>query len=282
MSSEKARALRALDPLILPNAWDAGSAVLIAAAGARAIATTSGGVAWSLGKPDGEVVTRDEMIEQVRRIAAAVDVPVTADIEGGYGPTPDDVGRTVKGIVEAGAVGVNLEDSTAPGGPLFTVAEQVERIAAARSAAAAAGLPELVVNVRTDVFLFGIGAPEGRLEDVLTRAAVYAAAGRGDDDTTDETPIGADSLFVPGLADLDVVRELVRRSPLPINVMAGPGAPPVSEFLASGVRRVSVGTAIAQAAYSVALRSAQELLDQGTYSGLDDAVDFGTLNQHFG
>jgi 2-methylisocitrate lyase-like PEP mutase family enzyme len=143
----------------------------------------------------------------------------------------------------------------------------------------------LVVNVRTDVFLFGIGAPDGRLEDVLTRAAAYAAAGRGDDETpgpaTDETPTGADSLFVPGLVDLDLVGELVRLSPLPVNVMAGPGSPPVSEFLARGVRRISLGTAVAQAAYSVALRSAQELLDQGTYTGLGEAVDFGTLNQHF-
>lgn len=260
----KAQALRALDPLVLPNVWDAGSAVLVVAAGAKAVATTSGGVAWSLGKPDGQVVTRDEMIEQVRRIAAVVDVPVTADIEGGY----DDVRETIEQVVAAGAVGVNLEDSTAPGGPLFSAEEQVERIIAARAGATAAGLPELLINVRTDVFLFGIGPEEGRLSDVLDRAKAYADA-------------GADGLFVPGLTDLAVVAELTAQSPLPVNVMAGPGAPPVADFLAHGVRRISIGTAIAQAAYTKTLEAARELLDQGTYTGLDHTLDFGELNAKF-
>ncbi|ADB30963.1 PEP phosphonomutase [Kribbella flavida DSM 17836] len=265
---DKASALRALDPLVLPNAWDAASAVVIAEAGAPAIATTSGGVAWSLGRPDGQALTRAEMVEQVRRIVAAVDVPVTADIEGGYGPRPDDVAKTITAVVDAGAVGVNLEDSVAPGGPLFPTLDQVARVAAARSAAVEAGLPELLINARTDVFLFGVGAPEGRLDEVLAHASAYGEA-------------GADSLFVPGLVELDVVAELVRRSPLPVNLMAGPGAPKVAEFLALGVRRVSVGTSVAQAAYSVALRAARELLAHGTYTELDDAADFGTLNAYF-
>jgi 2-methylisocitrate lyase-like PEP mutase family enzyme len=268
MSAEKAIRLRALDPLVLPNVWDAGSAVLVAAAGAQAIATTSGGVAWSLGKPDGQVLTRDEMIEQVRRIAAAVDLPVTADIEGGYGPTPADVRQTVEEVVAAGAVGVNLEDSKAPGGPLFSVDEQVERIVAARAGARDAGLPELLINLRTDVFLFGIGPEDGRLSDVLDRAKAYADA-------------GADGLFVPGLTDLAVVAELTKQSPLPVNVMAGPGAPTVAEFLVHGVRRVSIGTAIAQAAYSKTLDAARELLDHGTYTELADTLDFGELNAKF-
>ncbi|MEV6285713.1 isocitrate lyase/phosphoenolpyruvate mutase family protein [Kribbella sp. NPDC051770] len=262
----KAEVLRGLDPLVLPNVWDAGSAVLVVAAGARAVATTSGGVAWSLGKPDGQVVTRDEMVEQVRRIAAAVDVPVTADIEGGYGAAPEDVSRAVEEIIEAGAVGVNLEDSKVPGGPLFTPAEQADRIVAARSAAVAAGLPELLINVRTDVFLFGIGPEEGRLTEVLARAKQYAEA-------------GADSLFVPGLTDLPTLAELTGASPLPVNAMAGPGAPTVAELLAHGVRRVSVGTAIAEAAYSKAFDAARRLLDQGTYE--ESSLDFGALNARF-
>lgn len=268
MSSDKAHRLRALDPLVLPNVWDAGSAVLVVAAGAQAVATTSGGVAWSLGKPDGQVLTRDEMIEQVRRIAAAVDVPVSADIEGGYGPAPADVQRTVEEVVAAGAVGVNLEDSKAPGGPLFSVDEQVERIAAARAGAIAAGLPELLINLRTDVFLFGVGPEDGRLSDVLDRAKQYAEA-------------GADGLFVPGLTDLQTVAELTEQSPLPVNVMAGPGAPSVAEFVAHGVRRISVGTAIAQAAYSKALDAAREVLDHGTYGELANTLDFGELNAKF-
>lgn len=267
----KAQSLRALHDagvLILPNAWDAGSAALIARAGAKAIATTSGGIAWSLGRPDGQRLTRAEMIEQVRRIVAAVDIPVTADVEGGYGPGPDDVEATIEAVVAVGAVGVNIEDSRAPGGPLFAVTAQAERVRAARSAADRARLPELLINVRTDVFVYRIGAPEGRLEDVLLRSSAYAEA-------------GADSLFVPGLTDLDIVTSLVQMSPLPINVMARPGAPTIAEFEAAGVRRVSVGTAISQAAYSIAQRAATELLTKGTYTQLEGALNFGTINATF-
>ncbi|GAB3162492.1 isocitrate lyase/PEP mutase family protein [Amycolatopsis sp. NPDC004378] len=260
---ELAEKLRALHEgtLVLPNAWDAASAALVAGAGAPAIATTSGGVAWSAGRPDGHGLTRAEMAELVARIVRVVDVPVTADIEGGY----DDVAATVRAIVEAGAVGVNLEDSTAPGGPLFAVAEQAERVRAARAAATAAGLPELWINVRTDVYLFGIGEPEGRVDDVLARSAAYAEA-------------GADSLFVPGLVDLEILKGLVKESPLPVNVMVWPGAPTVAELEAVGVRRVSVGTAIAQAAYGVARRAAAELLEHGTYGALEGGLDFGAVN----
>ncbi len=267
----KAASLRALHDsgvLVLPNAWDAGSAALIAQAGAKAIATTSAGVAWSLGRPDGQQLTRTEMIEQVRRIAAAVDVPVTADVEAGYGPAPEDVAATVEAVVAAGAVGVNIEDSKAPGGPLFDIAEQAQRLRAARAAVQRAGLAEFVINVRTDVYLFQIGAPQGRLDEVLARASAYADA-------------GADSLFVPGLVDLDTVTALVQACPLPINVMAGPGAPTVAEFASAGVRRVSVGTSISQAAYSLAQRAAVELLTEGTYTTLDGALDFGALNGTF-
>lgn len=253
--------------LVLPNAWDAGSAALIAQAGAQAVATTSGGVSWSAGKPDQQALSRDEMVALVRRIADAVDVPVTADIEGGYGPAPEDVAATVTAVIEAGVVGVNLEDSK-PNGELFTAEEQAARIRAARQAAEAAGLPELVVNLRTDVFLFGIGDPEGRPADVLARAAAYAEA-------------GADSLFVPGLLDLTVIAELVAGQPLPLNVMAGPGAPTVAEFEAAGVRRVSVGTAVAQSAYTLAHRAAAELIGQGTYDTLAGALDFGAVNSSF-
>jgi 2-methylisocitrate lyase-like PEP mutase family enzyme len=266
--AEVFRSLHGSGVLVLPNAWDAGSAAVIAAAGAQAIATTSGGVAWSLGRTDGHGLSRDEMADQVRRIAAAVNVPVTADIEGGYGATPEDVARTVELVVAAGAVGVNIEDSGAPGGGLFDAQAQAERLTAARAAAERAGLPGLVINVRTDVFLFGIGEPEGRLDDVITRAVAYAAA-------------GADSLFVPGLTDLETLSLLVKSTSLPVNVMAGPGAPTVAEFTAAGVRRVSLGTAVAQAAYAVAQRAAVEALTDGTYAALDGGLDYGTLNGLF-
>lgn len=264
----KAQALRALHRdgiLVLPNAWDAASAALVARAGALAVATTSGGVAWSQGRSDGQGLRRDEMVEQVRRIASVVDVPVTADVEGGYGPAPEDVAATVEAIVAAGAVGVNLEDSRAPGGPLFTPSEQADRLRAGRAAAERAGLPDLVINARTDVYLFGIGEAAGRPAEVLARADAYAEA-------------GADCLFVPGLIDLDALAELVKRAPLPISVMAWPGAPTVDEFRGAGVRRVSVGTGIAQAAYTLAERAATEMLTTGGYTTLDGALGFGEIN----
>jgi len=208
------------------------------------------------------------MIERVRQIAAAITIPVTADIEGGYGPGPEDVAVTVEAVIAAGAVGVNIEDSRAPGGPLFDPAQQAARIQAARAATVTAGLPELFINARTDVFLYGIGVRQARLDHVLARSFAYAKT-------------GADSLFVPGLTDLQVINELAEASPLPVNVMAGPGAPPVAELAAAGVRRVSTGTAIAQAAYTLATRAATELLTTGSYTMLEQAVDFGTINSLF-
>jgi len=267
-SAGKLRALHAAGVLVLPNAWDAGSAAVIALAGAQAIATTSGGIAWSVGRHDGQGLTRAEMIQRIREIVAAVTIPVTADIEGGYGPGPEDVALTAEAAIAAGAVGVNIEDSHAPGGPLFDPAEQAERIQAARVASASAGLPGLFINARTDVFLYGIGAPQARLDHVLTRSSAYAKA-------------GADGLFVPGLTDLQAITELAEASPLPVNVMAGPGAPPVAELAAAGVRRVSIGTAITQAAYTLANRTAANLLTTGSYAELEEALDFGTINSLF-
>ncbi|HEY9472360.1 MAG TPA: isocitrate lyase/phosphoenolpyruvate mutase family protein [Mycobacteriales bacterium] len=255
--------------LVLPNAWDAGSAAVMAAAGARAIGTTSGGMSWSHGCPDGQQMSRADMVAAIARIVAAVEVPVTADIEGGYGPAPADVGATVEAVVAVGAAGVNLEDSLPTGGALFDTEAQSLRLAAARTAAADNGVPELVVNARTDVFLFGIGEPEGRLDEVLVRAGRYAQA-------------GADCLFVPGVTDLDTVRSLVAASPLPVNVMAGPGGPSVTDLAAAGVQRISVGTAIAQAAYTLARRATRELVESGTYNSLDDAMDFVAMNSLFG
>ncbi|MFD5083075.1 isocitrate lyase/phosphoenolpyruvate mutase family protein [Kitasatospora sp. NPDC058406] len=259
------RALVADGVLVLPNAWDAGSAAVIASVGAAAIATTSGGVSWSLGRGDGQRLDRAEAVEVARRVAAAVDLPVTVDAEGGYGPKPDDVAETVRALVGAGAAGVNLEDSVAVGGPLFAVADQAERLRAARAAAAGAGLPELVVNARTDVVLFGLGG----LDDVLVRAEAYAEA-------------GADGLFVPGLLDLDALAALCARSPLPVNAMAVAGGPTVAELAATGVRRVSVGTSLAQFAYTAARAGAAELLGAGSLTEPAGALGFGEVDALFG
>ncbi|MFF0265138.1 isocitrate lyase/phosphoenolpyruvate mutase family protein [Kribbella sp. NPDC004536] len=240
--NDLARRLRELHqqpPLVLPNAWDAGSARAIEAGGAQAIATTSAGVAWAHGVDDAGGLDRAAAVATVRAICAAVSVPVTVDVEAGYG----DVARTVREVVEAGAAGLNLEDSTAR--VLDDPAVHAERIRVAREAGGA----ELVINARTDTYLFG--DKTGTIE----RAKAYADA-------------GADVLFVPGVVDLATIAELVKNSPLPVNVMVGPGAPAVRELAEVGVVRISVGPAITGAAYALATRAAQELLTTGTYEAL--------------
>ncbi len=251
---EKARFLRTERPLVLPNAWDPGSAVAIEAAGAKAIATTSAGVAWAMGVADAGGLSREVAVEAVRRIVAVVSVPVTADVEDGYGPTPEDVGRTVVEVLAAGAVGVNVEDA------LLETSAQVERLVAAREAGGA----DFVLNARTDTFLAGSGSPAERLADTVARAERYAEA-------------GADVLFVPGLVDPEAIRVLVS-GPLPLNVMVHPGALSVGELAALGVARISVGSGIAQAAYGLAAAAARELLGAGTYGRLEGAMGYGELN----
>jgi len=258
----KAAAFRALHDdgvLVLPNAWDAGSAVAIVRAGAAAVATSSAGVSWSLGRPDGHGVSGADMVEAVRRIAAAVEVPVTADVEGGY----EDVAATVRGVVDAGAVGVNLEDSTSRT-ELRTAAAQADLIRVAR----AAGGAELWINARTDVYLSGIGEPGGRFDEVVSRGRVYADA-------------GADSFFVPGLLDLEVLAALTAAVPLPVNVLAGPGAPGIAELGAVGVRRVSLGSAVSKAVFGLVQRAAREVLTEGTYGALAGGLDYDAVNGLF-
>jgi 2-methylisocitrate lyase-like PEP mutase family enzyme len=258
------------EPLLLPNAWDVASAVAIADAGAKAIATTSAGVAWSLGVPDGAGLGAERAAAVIARIVAALDVPVSADIEAGY----TDVAATVTAVLQAGAVGVNIEDRR-DGSGLYAPAEQAGRLAAARAAAGAAGAAAggagaaaggfpFWINARTDVFLSGTG----RIDDALERSAAYAAA-------------GADSLFVPGLVDPAAIAELAA-GPLPVAVMVWAGAPSVAELAAAGTARISLGSAIAQAAYAVAVRAATELLTSGTYDSVADGIAYGTMNDAVG
>jgi 2-methylisocitrate lyase-like PEP mutase family enzyme len=265
----RARLFRSLhvagDPLVLPNAWDVASARLVEQAGARAVATTSAGVAWSLGAPDGDRMSRDDALELIARIVHAVEVPVTADIESGYAPTADGVATTVEGVAAAGAVGVNLEDSLYTGeAPLRDVQEQCLRITAARRAADAAGVP-LYVNARVDTYIRGVGEPEERPDHTVERAAAYLAA-------------GADGIFVPKVTDQAVIGQLVERIAAPLNVLAAPGAPTVAELAALGVARVSLGPAIALAAYAVVRDAAREALTDGTYTAVNHRLEGGDLN----
>ncbi|WP_446219278.1 isocitrate lyase/PEP mutase family protein [Micromonospora sp. IBHARD004] len=249
------------EPLVLVNAWDAASARIVAAAGARAVATTSAGVAWSLGAPDGDALGRGPAVDLVRRVVAAVPLPVTADIESGYGDTVDEVAATVRAVVAAGAVGVNVEDARHDGGaPLREVADQCARLAAVRGAADHAGVP-LYVNARIDTFLRGAGG----VEETLARAHAYLAA-------------GADGVFVPGTVDPETVAALVAAIPAPLNVLVGPGAPAVPELARLGVARISLGSSVAEAAYAVARRAAEEAFGAGTYDALAGAFDYGALN----
>ncbi|MFJ9707740.1 isocitrate lyase/phosphoenolpyruvate mutase family protein [Streptomyces sp. NPDC101234] len=264
---DRALAFRALHipgtPLVLPNAWDVTSARIVEDAGAAAVATTSAGLSWTLGSADGDRLDRDRALAAVARIAEVVEVPVSADVETGYGKDPAAVADTMRAVIEAGAVGVNIEDALYEDGtgPLRVVAEQAERISAAREAADAAGVP-VFVNARIDTFLRGAGGVDLTLE----RAAAFLAA-------------GADGIFVPGAVDPKTVELLAEGIDAPLNVMAGPGAPPVAELASLGVARVSVGSAVAQAVHAVTRLAAQELLGAGTYGRLAGGLEFGELNQ---
>ncbi|MEU6559514.1 isocitrate lyase/PEP mutase family protein [Nocardia nova] len=254
--------LRALhrDPLVLANAWDAASAVAIAEAGATALATTSAGIAWSHGLPDGCRIGREGMVRAVRRIIAAVDIPVTVDIENGYGSGAAEVAETVTQIVGAGAAGINLEDSRSNDG-LHSPEEQADRIRAARTAADQAGAPDLVINARTDVYFNAAHSAADPLAEVLARAESYAGAG---------------CLFVPGLLDVAVLARLVTASPLPINAMTGPGGPSVEQLVRAGVRRISLGPALHLATYAALHRAATEFLASGTYDTFADATSIAS------
>ncbi|MFI9724295.1 isocitrate lyase/phosphoenolpyruvate mutase family protein [Streptomyces sp. NPDC052396] len=248
-------------PLALANAWDVASALVIEAAGAPAIATTSAGVAWSLGSPDGDTLARDQALNLISRITTAVSVPVTADIEGGYGQDAAGVAETVAGVLEAGAVGVNIEDGNRP------PAELAARLTAARGVAERAGV-RLFLNARTDTYRLGLGDPATRFKETLERARVYVDA-------------GADGIFVPGVTDSATITALAADISVPLNIMAGPGAPDVAGLGALGVARVSLGAGVARAAFAAARRAAQELYGTGGYHSLADGIPSAELNGLF-
>lgn len=260
--AEKARRFRSLHdpahPLALANAWDVASAVVAVAAGAPAVATTSAGVAWSLGVPDGDRLDRARAVDVVARIAAAVDVPVTADVEGGFGESASEVGETVARVLAAGAVGLNIEDADRD------PADLAERVAAARRAADRAGVP-LFVNARTDVYLRGLGAPESRLDEAVARAHRYVDA-------------GADGIFVPGVVEPATIAALAARIPVPVNILVGAGAPPVPELGRLGVARASLGSDVALAALAVVRAATRELLTRGTYGAVAEMLAYGEVD----
>jgi len=263
------RQLHTRRPLILPNAWDAVSARVIEAAGAPAIATTSAGVSWSFGRADGQQLRREQMLQVIGNIVESVRVPVSADMESAYGNgSGKDVADTVQALISIGVAGINLEDSPGrEGQTLLAPGEQAERIRVARQSAICAS-GDLLINARTDVYLFQVGDPKTRFAATVERGRLYQRA-------------GADCVFVPGVADLNTIAELVKAIEGPLNIMATPGAPSAKQLGEIGVARVTVGPWIAQAALAAAQRAARELVEQGTYTSLEPSLPFAELNAMF-
>jgi 2-methylisocitrate lyase-like PEP mutase family enzyme len=244
---------RAGPPLLLPNAWDAGSARVLASLGFDALATTSSGHAATLGRVDGSV-TREEALVHAAQLVEATELPVSSDLENGFADDPKGVAETVRLAVEAGLAGCSIEDYTGdPDDPIYELDLAAERIAAA-ARAAHDGPVRLVLTGRAENYLHG----RKDLDDTITRLRTYQEA-------------GADVLYAPGLSDRHDIRDVVEALDRPVNVLARPGAPPVNELAELGVARVSVGGAFAFAALGSLVEAASELRDQGTYGFLERA-----------
>ncbi len=262
------RQLHAADPVFLmPNAWDAGSALMLASLGFPAIATTSAGVCFSLGFPDQEAgVSREMMLDRVGSIAAAIPLPVSADLQAGYGADPDEVGTTIGRAILVGVVGANIEDHTGnPAQPLHSIGHATERISGARRAADASGIP-FVLTARTDVYLAGVGSP---FAEAIDRCNAYREA-------------GADCLFVPGASDPRTIEALVREIHGPLTVVMGlsGSALTVPQLGSLGVRRVTIGGSLARATFGL-IRNAATEMASGTFGFADQQISHAELCRFF-
>lgn len=228
------------EPLVLPNAWDAGSARMLEHAGAKAIATTSAGVAWAHGYSDGDLLPNELLLTTLRSTVRAVTVPVSADIEGGYSNDPAAVAELVSRVLDAGVVGINIEDGDHP---VELLAAKIEAIRGKSST--------LFVNARTDVYLFQLVEPERRLEETLRRAAIYKAA-------------GASGIFVPAILNPAEIKTVVAEVGLPVNVLALPGVPPLADLAGLGVARLSAGSGISREVFRLTASLGTRFLSTGT------------------
>jgi 2-methylisocitrate lyase-like PEP mutase family enzyme len=251
--------------LILPNAWDVPSARVFENAGFPAVATSSAGLMVSLGYPDGEVMDRDEFISAVRRIAEVLLVPLSVDIVAGFGKTTKEVLTTVKAILRAGGIGINIEDFVHATKKLYPIERQVENVRGIRKLGDTVGIP-LVINARTDALRFGTGDEESKFAEAVRRAIAYRDA-------------GADCVYPMGLIDTVSIRRFLKELDFPINVMVRKGLPPITELENLGVARVSFGPSASYAAMGLLKRAAKEVLEKGTYGNLvDGAISFDELN----
>jgi 2-methylisocitrate lyase-like PEP mutase family enzyme len=243
----------AAEPLLIPNPWDIGSAKLLASLGYKALATTSSGFAGTLGRLDG-TVTRDEAIAHGAQLAANVDVPVSADLEHGFGDSPEEVAETVRLAAATELAGCSIEDSTGRADdPIYDLSLAADRVVAAVAAAHAGGRG-LVLTARAENHLWG----QGDLDDTIARLQAFEAA-------------GADVLYAPGLHSLDDITTVVRSVGRPVNVLTWPGGPTVGELAAAGVRRISVGGALSYVSLAAVADAARELLGEGTLGFLEQA-----------
>jgi len=266
---KKAEALQALhraaEPLVLVNAWDVGSARIVEQAGFPAIATTSAGIAFACGFPDGQKIPPDLMMATIARIAGAVSVPVTADVEAGYGTSPESAARAAANVIESGAVGMNFEDATGDAEHrLADLSLQVERIRAIRERAAKIHVA-LVLNARTDVYLLQVGEAAKRYDETLRRLRAFCDA-------------GADCVFVPGLRDAPTIARLVQDMNCPVNILAVPDAPSVSQLAALGVKRISLGSGPMRSSLGLLRRLAEEVKSAGTYTNMKGAPSHAEIN----
>ncbi|MGL4233347.1 MAG: isocitrate lyase/PEP mutase family protein [Casimicrobium sp.] len=248
-------------PLVLANAWDAGSACLMQSLGAEAIATTSAGLAWALGYADGHALPVAQHVAAIERIVRVIDLPLTVDVENGYGDDPNEVSANVEKFIDVGVVGINIEDGRDAPDVLCRKIEAMRAMTTKRGV-------DLFINVRTDVFLKQL-APGREIAETLARAQQYKEA-------------GGDGLFVPLVCATSDIETLVRDQSLPLNVMACPGLPMLSELSRLGVRRLSAGSAIAHKVWATAKRAAATFLAEGSTDSLfADSVGFGEINALF-
>jgi 2-methylisocitrate lyase-like PEP mutase family enzyme len=258
-------------PLVLVNVWDAASACIVAHCGFPAIATSSAAVANALGHADGQHVPWAEMADAIRRIAEAVDLPVTADIEAGFSATAQELEWNIEQVIEAGAVGINLEDALpahGENGPLYPLPEQVDRIQKVRKLAERLNI-HLVINARTDAYWQAGVSPEAALANAVERGRAYLQA-------------GADCVFVPGLRDAKHIGAVVEALRAPVNVLAVAGTPSIAELGSLGVKRVSLGSGPMRAAMGALRRLSEEVRTSGTYKGLvESAVTYAEMNGFF-
>ena len=263
-STDRFRQLHQSGCFVLPNPWDAGSARLLVNLGFPALATTSSGFAWTLGRRDNHV-SLEEALAHLRAITGAVDVPINADFEGGFAVEADGVAANVTAAAATGIAGISIEDSTNDtANPLFDFDLSVKRVRAARAAIDKSGTGVLL-TARSEGFI--VGRPD--LGETIRRLAAYAAA-------------GADCLYAPGLHNISDIKAVVQAvAPKPVNVLAGSDFTTVAELAAAGVRRISVGGALARTAWTGFLAAAKEIAEKGTFSALGRAIPFAEINGYF-